>query len=221
MLPAICEAYSPDGKCRVLAMRGGGIHGAFEVGVLKAFTDMMSPMDYRYDYMSGVSVGALNTGILSIFDYGQEKEAVAFLERLYTENLVQDFWSFWPTVVFEPFWKTSFVDVTNFRKILHEMIDGKPIKRKISIQSVDLKTGKVLIFDETTPTELIEDVLFSSASIPGIFPPVEIGDYYLVDGGTFQNLAVGDPIERCREEGVSDEDIIVDVILCFGSVVDF
>ena len=69
-------------------MRGGGIHGAFEVGVLKAFTDKLSKIDYHYDYMSGVSVGALNTGILSVFEYGKEKEAVAFLERLYTENLV-------------------------------------------------------------------------------------------------------------------------------------
>jgi len=76
LLPAICEAYSPDGKCRVLAMRGGGIHGAFEVGVLKAFTDILPSTDYHYDYISGVSVGALNTGILSIFDYGQEKAAV-------------------------------------------------------------------------------------------------------------------------------------------------
>jgi predicted acylesterase/phospholipase RssA len=57
-------------------MRGGGIHGAFEVGVLKAFTDILPSTDYHYDYISGVSVGALNTGILSIFDYGQEKAAV-------------------------------------------------------------------------------------------------------------------------------------------------
>jgi predicted acylesterase/phospholipase RssA len=63
--------------------------------------------------------------------------------------------------------------------------------------------------------------LFSSASIPAVFPPVQIGDFELVDGGTFQNLAVGDPIERCREDGYQDEDIIVDVILCFSSVVDY
>jgi predicted acylesterase/phospholipase RssA len=81
-------AASPDGKCRVLAMRGGGIHGAFEVGVLKAFTDTLKPIDYHYDVLSGVSVGALNTGMLSVWDYGKEREAVAFLERLYTENLV-------------------------------------------------------------------------------------------------------------------------------------
>lgn len=101
------------------------------------------------------------------------------------------------------------------------MISGKQIKRKISIQSVDLITGKVVIFDETIPTELIEDVLFSSASIPAVFPPVQIGDFSLVDGGTFQNLAVGDPIDRCRDEGYRDQDIIVDVIMCFSLVVDY
>lgn len=86
---------------------------------------------------------------------------------------------------------------------------------------MDLITGKVIIFDESVPEDLLEDVLFSSASIPGVFPYVQIGDFKLVDGGTFQNLAVGDPIERCREDGYDDEDIIVDVILCFSVVVDY
>jgi predicted acylesterase/phospholipase RssA len=78
-----------------------------------------------------------------------------------------------------------------------------------------------VIFDESVEKELIEDVLFSSASIPAVFPPVYIDEFELVDGGTFQNLAVGDPIERCREDGYKDEDIIVDVILCFSHVVDY
>ena len=34
-------------------------------------------------------------------------------------------------------------------------------------------------------------------------------------------MAVGDPVERCREDGYEDEDIIVDVILCFSDVVDY
>jgi len=40
---------------------------------------------------------------------------------------------------------------------------------------------------------------------------------FLVDGGMFSNVAIGDPIERCRDEGFSDEDIIVDIILCYES----
>lgn len=60
----------------------------------------------------------------------------------------------------------------------------------------------------------------SSASIPAVFPPIELDGMHLVDGGMFQNLAVGDPIDRCREEVESDADIIVDVLLCFSSVVE-
>lgn len=37
----------------------------------------------------------------------------------------------------------------------------------------------------------------------------------LVDGGMFSNVSIGDPIERCREEGYNDEDIIIDILLCY------
>ena len=41
---------------------------------------------------------------------------------------------------------------------------------------------------------------------------------YLVDGGIFNTVSIGDPIERCREEVESDQDIIVDIILCYTAV---
>ena len=56
--------------------------------------------------------------------------------------------------------------------------------------------------------------VISTASIPFVFQPVKMGDLQLVDGGTFTALNVGDPIDRCREEGVEDKDIIVDIIMC-------
>lgn len=36
----------------------------------------------------------------------------------------------------------------------------------------------------------------------------------LADGGTFEQLNLAPAIEKCKEEGVEDEDIIVDVIFC-------
>jgi predicted acylesterase/phospholipase RssA len=78
-----------------------------------------------------------------------------------------------------------------------------------------MNTGQVVVFDEETQMEIRNKALMSSASIPFVFAPVEIDGMQLIDGGTFQNVAVGDPIERCKnEEGVRDEDIIVDIILC-------
>ena len=61
-------------------MRGGGTHGSFEVGVLKAFVEELDPVEVHYDYVSGVSIGAINSAALAIFDFGFEKEAVEFLE---------------------------------------------------------------------------------------------------------------------------------------------
>ncbi len=39
-------ALGPDGKCRALALRGGGTKGAYEVGALKAIVKHMDPIDY-------------------------------------------------------------------------------------------------------------------------------------------------------------------------------
>lgn len=41
----------------------------------------------------------------------------------------------------------------------------------------------------------------------------------LVDGGVFTNLDLGEAIVRCREEVDKDEDIIVDIVLCFDQPV--
>jgi hypothetical protein len=40
----------------------------------------------------------------------------------------------------------------------------------------------------------------------------------LVDGGTFSNIAISDPIRRCQEEeGAKPSDIIIDVIVCLSA----
>ena len=80
-------------------------------------------------------------------------------------------------------------------------------------------TGKVVIFDEDMDESLRIKAVLSSASIPFVFPPVEIDDMQLVDGGTFQSVNVGDPIDRCRKE-VKDFDIIVDIVLSLSVVVN-
>ena len=70
------HALSKDGKCRILSLRGGGIHGSFEVGVLKGLIDSMPPGEMEYDYVAGVSIGAYNASILATYPIGKEKEAI-------------------------------------------------------------------------------------------------------------------------------------------------
>ena len=73
-----------DGKCRGLALRGGGTKGAYEVGVLKAFIEIMDPIDYAYDVLSGVSIGGFNAAYISTYNRGYEWMAVNWLEDMWS-----------------------------------------------------------------------------------------------------------------------------------------
>lgn len=213
---SLVNAKSPDGKCRALALRGGGSKGAYEVGFLKAMTKNLDPIDYRYDVVVGVSIGAINAAIVSIHEPGDEKAAVVELEELWRTHLPQDFWTTWPYVNFlGGLYYASFLDSTPIHNEIKNHLEGRPFKRKIGIQSVDLNTGKVIIFDENTPEEIKAEAVASSASIPGAFSPTQINGMTLVDGGVFTNLDLGEAIVRCREQVERDEDIIVDIVLCF------
>jgi NTE family protein len=200
----------------VLALRGGGAHGSYEAGALKAFVENLSPYEYAYDIVSGVSVGSINGAILALHEVGDEKRAVEELLDLYMNNPFSSYWSYWPYIFVEPFVKKSFVNSEKFNEFVDKFLEGRDFKRMLSIQSVDLKSGKIVLFDETVPEAIRAKSIISSASIPFVFPPIEIDDYALVDGGTFMNIDIGDPIERCREKGFADADIIVDVLMCMG-----
>ena len=73
------HAKKTDGKCRILSLRGGGIHGSFEVGVLKGLVDLMPHKEIKYDYIAGVSIGAYNAAQFATFQIGSEKEAVEYM----------------------------------------------------------------------------------------------------------------------------------------------
>jgi predicted acylesterase/phospholipase RssA len=99
-----------DGKCRAVALRGGGTKGAYEVGVLKGMVELMKPLEYAYDVIVGVSCGGINAGILATFSRGFEKVAVDFLWEMWANLPVTDLWQNWTLGPFEAIWRSSFVD---------------------------------------------------------------------------------------------------------------
>lgn len=218
-LVGIVGTCASDGKCRILVLRGGGVHGAYEVGAIKAFVETLDPIERAYDYISGVSVGALNTAIMAKYGIGDEAAGVEELLNVYRNHLISDYLEAWPLVLVRALTRNSIMDVSKAFEFFDKVIGSEPFKRKISYLSVNTANSQVVIFDETTPLAVRNKAVFSSASIPGIFPPVEIDGMFLNDGGVAINASVGDPIRRClEEEGVSQSDIIVDVILCFDHV---
>ena len=65
------------------------------------------------------------------------------------------------------------------------------------------------------------EAIRSAGAFPPALPPGHIDDMYMSDGGNWMNVAFGDQISRCiEEEGVEEKDIIVDILLCFPTVVE-
>jgi NTE family protein len=81
----------PDGRRVAVVLSGGGANGAYEVGVLKALMNGMSPVNgYQRlvpDIVTGTSIGAFNAAFLvSQWDqYGPA--AVANLERIWLDRM--------------------------------------------------------------------------------------------------------------------------------------
>lgn len=97
------NALGPDGKCRILSLRGGGVHGAWEVGVLQALIDNMPAEEMMYDYVGGVSIGAINASIIASFAPGQEREAIDTMSKVYEGRATAELIDFYKPKVLAPF----------------------------------------------------------------------------------------------------------------------
>ena len=77
------DKSSQKEKCRILSFHGGGIHGSFEAGVLKALMEHMPTEEVKYDIISGVSIGAINAAVFALYPKGEEKEAAELIMSQY------------------------------------------------------------------------------------------------------------------------------------------
>ena len=77
-------------------MSGGGSRGAFEAGALWGiyYTDK-DKKAMEYDVVTGVSVGAVNTGLVGVVEKGREEFMVHYLSMAW-QNLTNDnIWKVW------------------------------------------------------------------------------------------------------------------------------
>jgi len=81
----------PDGRRVAVVLSGGGANGAYEVGVLKALMNGMSPVNgYQRlvpDIVTGTSIGAFNASFLAAQWDQYGPAAIANLEQLWLERM--------------------------------------------------------------------------------------------------------------------------------------
>lgn len=168
-------------NCNILSLSGGGSFGAVEVGILKNIS-----VFNNYDIITGVSVGALNAGLLSYFNHNISL-GIDYLVDLYSNLKTEDIynkydkkqWSYFST---EPLRKTIKNTLNNLNTS-NDYYNGITL-----IGSTNLNTASLDIFNFN---DYLKDdqtnILMASSAIPYIFPPIFINNTYYIDGGAISN----------------------------------
>lgn len=167
-----------------LALSGGAALGAYQAGTIQAFFE--AGLDVRA--VAGSSVGALN-GYLAAT--GQIETMLRFWKdidqrRLITVNsFTKLFFSTTPSLLTD--------------QIQRELVE-KTVRRDELIRSgreyictaISIHTGQLHYFEchKAKTDKELQDYILASAAVPGIFPPITIGDELFMDGGLVRNTPV-------------------------------
>jgi len=86
--------------------------------------------------------------------------------------------------------------------------------RPFYVLATKARDGRPKVWDESTDLDTLHKAIDASTAYPGFFDPVEdIDDEVYYDGGTSFSINIADAINRCRDMGFAEENIVLDVIL--------
>lgn len=191
-----------DGRALVLA--GGGLAGiAWETGVLQGISDEV-PEAGEALIGSGVLVGTsagstvaaqLGSGlpVAELFDRqvaGDSREihpgvsVEAITDLFLTAMLIPD------ATKEQKLQKIGAVatstetvpEAVRREVIAHRLPSHDWPQRTLRVTAIDINTGELVVFDNSSGVDLV-DAVAASCAVPGVWPPVTIGDRHFMDGG--------------------------------------
>ena len=180
-----------DGRGHGVAfvLGGGGVLGAHEVGMLQALAEA----GVRPDLVLGTSVGALN-GVF-VAAHRDPEAAVAELAAVWREG-----------VAAEAFGGSLFGRVRTLARSGTHLYPNEPLRQLLERLPVDRIEELALPFQCVaasieraaahwfTAGPIVPAVL-ASAAVPGLLPPVRVGDEHFFDGGLVHSIPVGRALE--------------------------
>lgn len=175
-----------------LILGGGGNRGLAHIGIL----EVLLREDIRIDLLVGTSMGAI---VASLFAAGNPPDVIAdYLLKFQGASIFSNLFS-------SKGRQQRLIDV------LRSALGGirfDQLKIPLVVTAVDMITGKEIELDSG---EVVPAVV-ASAAVPAAFPPVEMNDMILADGGVIDSVAT--PAAYARGYGASQEGgriIVVDV----------
>jgi NTE family protein len=173
------------GRTVGLALGAGAIRGLAHGGVLSALSAAQVPVDF----VAGSSAGAI-AGALYLTDNLAK----------FSSMLAGTIRSSVPRIGFSP---QALLPGRPLRSFLRQRLGGTKIEdlsTPFTVVTTDLGTRKVRYIEHGS----LADAVAASSAVPGLFPPVLIGESRLCDGGSTDPI----PIGRLRERGA---DIVIAV----------
>src|SRR5690348_846525 len=175
-------------------LSGGASLGALQVGMLEALYEQgITP-----DFLVGTSVGALNAAFVA--SRPQSPQTATELGRVWRELQRQDVFPLSMSALVGGVCgrRDHLVPDRELRRLIRRYIqfdDLADATIPLHLVAFDLIEGRELLLSEGPAV----DAIAASASIPGIFPPVAIGEQRLIDGGVVNNTPISHAVELGAE----------------------
>ncbi len=163
---------------------GGGVLGAYEVGMLRA----LSETGIRPDVVVGTSVGAINGAFVAADPAG----AAERLGQLWQGDALRQAFSetLWGRVARLVRSGTHLHSIEPLRRMLDEMLPGGDfadleLPFHCVAASIERATARWFSSGPIVPAVL------ASCAVPGLLPPVEVNGEHYFDGGLVHSIPVG------------------------------
>lgn len=195
-----------------LVLAGGGVRGAYHIGVWKALKEM----GIDVQAVSGSSIGAING---ALFAQGDLKKAMELWNKISLSDVVslppevetgEDLFGIKSIIgIAKEAYKSSGLDMNPLEELLNAVIDEDVIRKSridfgLATYSLSRKRPVTLYKDEIPKGELVQ-YLMASACLPG-FKTRKIDGEKFIDAGMANNM----PIDLMIAKGI-DDIITVDV----------
>jgi NTE family protein len=218
--PTTPETPATDRPKICLVLSGGGARGAAHVGVIEALEKLHIPVDCIVGTSMGAIVGGLysagmsaeelelqmnrpalqadmaNSPPRSRLSYQDKEDELKYLLRM-EFGYANDRY-FLPQGIVNGNAPGRILNVLTLALKPDDDFDQLPIPFRAV--ATDITNGNMVVLDHGS----LADAIHASMSVPGLYPPVHIGDQLLVDGGLSRNL----PVDVARKMGA---DVVIAV----------
>jgi len=175
-----------------LALGSGSARGWSHIGVINA----LCKLGIEPDIVCGCSIGALVGASYCAGNLDKLEDWLLKLTKLEVAKFFELNWSL-----------NGFVDADHLQKFLKSHVCDeeagiKDLGKAFAAVSTDLESGREIWFTDGPVLQAV----WASMSLPGLFPPIQVDDKWLIDGGLVNPV----PVSICRALGA---DVVIAVNL--------